>query len=351
MEQHAADDWSFLQGEALVDRSGGVWLPFDLSHADVPSAGWSRLSSRREVRHAGRRPFRWRAPEDGCLHILNGMGVTLGDSIIGMNVLAWLKARHPEMSIHLYRARQTPAFVERLYELANHIVEPVRYLPQPLKSLPGDVIDLSDFLYWPLFATEPMVDFFMHGLGIPPDAMPASAKSNRWLTELKMPTVPAPWSSGSYALFCDQASTALRRVPDEQAASMVDRIWHRYRLPVLGFHPIAHPHYHDVSSLSPRLDHFLAWVRSASVVVGTDSSAIHIAAGFDIPTLAVFVSIDPQLRVRDYAHCRVVDARTDRTNGLHASEDPALLREVGQIWRTIIDRTDLPWPEAAKPVP
>jgi hypothetical protein len=350
-EHQAAEDMSSLKGEALVDRSGRVWLPYDLPHLRATSVGWSRLSARREVRHAGRRPFRWRARARDALHVLNGMGVTLGDSIIGINVLAWLKTCHPALRIHLYRSRHAPAYVERLYQLASRIIEPVHYLPQPLESIPRDVVDLSDFLYWPLFASEPMVDFFMRALGIAVDAMPATSKANRWLSELTLPLAPAPWSTRDYVLFCDQASAALRRVPEEHAASMVDRIWHHYGLPVLGFHPISHLHYHDVSSQSRDLDHFMVWVKNAQVVVGTDSAAIHIAAGFDVPTLAVFVSIDPMLRTRDYPHCRVLDVRTALTDGLHESDDPSVVREVQQIWRTIIACEDLPWPAAAATSP
>ena len=333
-----------LQGEALVDSSDHVWLPYDLPHLRVPPAAWSRLSSRRDVRHGGRQAFQWHAPSSESLHILNGMGVTLGDSIIGMNALAWLKTQHPGLRIHLYRTPHAPPFVERLYQLARHIVEPVTYLPQPLRALPEDVVDLSDFLYWPMFARQPMVDFFIRGLGIALETVPASAKANRWLSRVSVPSVPRPWADSSYILFCDRASTPLRTVPPEHAAAMVDRIWQRYGIPVLGFHPMSHPRYHDVSRQSRNLDEFTAWVKGASAVIGTDSSAIHIAAGFEIPTLAVFVSIDPALRVRDYPFCQVLDMRSELTNGLHESDDPGLLREVDRIWRGIIERTELPWP-------
>jgi len=42
-----------LRGEALVDGTGNVWLPYDLPRLRAPSAGWTRLSSRRGARHAG----------------------------------------------------------------------------------------------------------------------------------------------------------------------------------------------------------------------------------------------------------------------------------------------------------
>jgi hypothetical protein len=347
MAHTAGDQLASLQGEALVDSSGNVWLPYDLSHLPTPAVGWTRLSSRRDVRHAGRRPFRWHSPESDTLHVLNGMGVSLGDSIIGMNALAWLKDRYPSLRIHLYRTPHAPAYVERLYQLASHIVEPVTYLPRPLEAIPEDAVDLSDILYWPLFAREPMVDFFMRALGIALHTVPASAKANRWLSRLPLPVVHTPWSTCGYVLLCDQASTPLRSVPQEHAASMVDRIWQRYGLPVLGFHPIRHPRYRDISPHSQDLDHFIAWVQSASIVIGTDSSAIHLAAGFDVPTMAAFISIDPMLRVRDYPHCRVLDLRTALTDGLHESDDAIVLREVRRIWRTTIERTELPWPAPA----
>lgn len=347
MAHAAAEQSASLRGEALVDGAGNVWLPYDLPHLRVPPTGWTRLSCRRDVHHVGRQPFHWRAPPSDTLHVLNGMGVTLGDSVIGMNALAWLKDRHPTLRIHLYRTPHAPPFVERLYQLARHIIEPVTYLPRPLQTIPEDVVDLSDFLYWPLFASEPMVDFFIRGLGISLDAVPASAKANRWLSRVLAPSVQAPWSDCSYVLFCDQASTPLRTVPQEHATTMVDRIWRQYGLPVLGFHPISHPHYHDVSQHSRNLDQFIAWIKGSSAVIGTDSSAIHIAAGFDVPTMAIFVSIDPLLCARDYPSCRVVDVRTELTDGLHESSDPTVLQAVPYLWRSIVEREDLPWPTLA----
>jgi hypothetical protein len=344
MTDRTADPTPLLRGEALLDRADNVWLPYDLAHLCKPPDGWARLSSRRVARHRQQQPFQWDSPANDELHILSGMGVTLGDSVIGMNAIAWLKERHPALRVHLYRTPHAPRFVERLYELARPLVEPVHYLPRPLQSLPAELVDLSDFMHWPVFATEPMVDFFLRGLGVAPDAVPASEKRNRWLSRLELPPLPAPWAVQDYALFSGHASTPLRTVPVACAWKMVDRIHRAYALPVLGFGAVTHPHYHDIATLSPGLDHYVAWVRGARVVIGSDSSAIHLAAGFDVPTLAFFVSIEPRLRVRDYSHCCAVDARSELTHGLHQSDNPAVLREAGRIWRAIVERTDLPWP-------
>ena len=337
-----------LQGQALLDTSGNVWLPFDLPHLRDTGKGWMPLSSRRMLRHPLRDGMRCAAASTDELHVINGMGVTLGDSIIGMNALAWLKARQPGVRIHLYRTRHAPAHVERLYPMASHIVDHLHYLPKPLAAIPHDAIDLSDFLFWPPFATQPMVDFFLQSLGVAPDEVPAAAKCNRWLAGLDLPSLPPLWAGRDYVLLCSEASTPLRSMPEAQALALVEQAWRRYRLPVLGFRPLSHERYTDVSAHSRHLEQYMAWVRDASVLVATDSSAVHVAAGFEVPTLAVFVSIDPVLRVRDYVHCHAIDARTALTSGLHCSDDAALLEEVRRIWHGVVSRADLPWPLARR---
>jgi hypothetical protein len=338
-----------LKGEALVDGEGSMWLPYDLPHRRHGTESWTLISERRDVLHAGRRPFRRRTCHDSELHLLNGMGVTLGDSVIGMSVLAWVKTEHPSLQIHLYRSPHTPDYVERLYQLANTIIEPVRYLPWPLRALPQQAIDLSDFLHWPRFKTEPMVDFFLEALGLDPIEMPARAKQNTWLAALTLPALPPSWNGTPYVLLCDRSSTPLRSVPRRHALALVQRTWERYRLPVVGFHELPHPCWHDVSGFAANTEQFMAWVKNARVVIGTDSSAIHVAAGFGIPTLAGFASINPTLRVRDYRSCTAVDLRTPLTDGIHTSDDPDLLREVDGRWHTFLEQEVIPWPEPAAP--
>jgi Glycosyltransferase family 9 (heptosyltransferase) len=332
-------------GEALVDDLGAVWLPHDIAKSPLAVRHWSLLSSCRASMHAGRLPFCWSPPRGGTLSVLNGMGVTLGDSIIGLGVLAWLKQRDPSLRIEVWRSRCAPAFVERLYALADGVVDRVHRLPQPLHTLPSELVDLSDFLHWPSFAALPMVDFFAVGVGLSPHAMPDTAKANRWLASLTVAPTSAAAQVGRYVLFCADASTPLRSVPGDLAAAMVEQIWRRYRLPVCGFRAIAHPRYHDVSSLSPDLDAYLVWVRSAQLVVSTDSSALHIAAGFDRPTLALFTGIAPELRVRDYPLCRSLDLGTPATRGLHESRDSLVLAELRAAWASALTRSDCPWPE------
>ena len=174
---------------------------------------WAPLSTRCATRHASNCPFSWRPARGGSLSIINGTDVTLGDSVIGVGVLAWAKQLTPCPRIELFRSRTTPSFVERLYELANEVVDVVPRLPRTAGSLPKDVVDLSDFLHWPSFAAQQMVDFFAAGIGLVPASIPPAARANRWLARLPLPPLNTLWRGRPYVLLCAEVSTPLRTCP------------------------------------------------------------------------------------------------------------------------------------------
>ncbi|NLR76698.1 glycosyltransferase family 9 protein [Leeia aquatica] len=322
-----------LHGYSLIDARQQVWLPYDVERE--ATANLRPLHEYQATQHAGRQPFRLDHGRLRTLHVLNGMGVALGDSIIGISALAWLKAHHPDLHIHLYRARHAPRYVEALYQLASPLLQQVHYLPQPLPKLDADaaLVDLADIVYWPQFDDTPMIDFFLSGLGIDPARVPAASKANDWLQSFDLPLPAKPWRHSAYLLFCPRASVPLRSIPQAVQHTLVEQLWQHYQLPVLGFEPLHHPHYYNVAALSPDTFHFLSWVRGASLLVSTDTAAVHAAAGFGVPTLAGFVSIAPWLRTRDYPLCHSLDLRLPELNGLHHSDDKALEQLAVHQWR------------------
>ena len=191
-----------------------------------------------------------------------------------------------------------------------------------------------------------MVDFFAAGIGLVPASIPPAAKANRWLARLPLPPINALWHGRPYVLLCAEASTPLRSLPSTLTTAMVEAVWRRYRLQVLGFRPVDRPAFVDVSAFSPRLDDYIAWVRSASVVVSTDNFAVHPAAGFDVPTLAVFTGIEPALRVRDHPLCHAVDIGPSCTLFLHADDAPASMQALLAAWTEAIGADRWPWHEA-----
>ncbi|KVF71707.1 ADP-heptose--LPS heptosyltransferase [Burkholderia sp. FL-7-2-10-S1-D7] len=329
----------------LLAPDGTLVAPYDLEHGGGPAEGHVPAAPALGLLHAARQPFRLNYDRMTDVYVINGMGVTLGDSVIGLTALAALRAMHPGLRFTLFRPARTPRYVDALYALAADVVAPSRALPCAADALPAHApcIDLGNHLYWPAFARQPMIDFFLDALGADPAMVPAAAKRNRWLARLRLPALPAEWRR-PYVLFCPTASTAVRSVPPALHATFVERLAQRYGLPVVGFGPVAHPAYVDVSRDAADTARFIAWVEGASMLFAPDTSALHLADGFDVPTLACFTTIGPALRVRDYPHCVPVALDVpDELHGLHRSERPSDLAAVEAAYRAI-DWDAVPWP-------
>ncbi|WP_175947372.1 ADP-heptose--LPS heptosyltransferase [Burkholderia pyrrocinia] len=329
----------------LLAPDGTLVAPYDVEHGDARAVGHVPAAAALGLLHAAHRPFRLDYDGARHVHVINGMGVTLGDSVIGLTALAALRAAHAGLRFTVYRPARAPRYVDALYALAADVVAPSRALPYPVEALPADApcIDVGNHLYWPAFARLPMIDFFLDALGADPAAVPAAAKRNRWLARLTLPALPAAWHR-PYVLFCPSASTAVRSVPPALRAALVERLAQRYGLPVAGFGPVAHPAYTDMSGDATDTARFIAWVKGASVLFAPDTAALHLADGFDVPTLACFTTIGPALRVRDYPHCVPVELDVPaELRGLHRSERPDDLAAVEAAYRAI-DWDRLPWP-------
>lgn len=276
------------------------------------------------------RPFRLELAAPQRLNVVNGMGVTLGDSVTGIETLYYLKQRHPDLCIRVMRPARCADFVEQLYQLALRcgVIDELLYLPQPLTMLsPHDVtIDMGNQLFRDDFATLEMHDFFYRHMGLDEKSVMEGDKQNRWLRGVDFSACPSLMPD--YVLFCPGASTALRAIPARLHLTLVERLHQRFGLPVLGFGDVAHPHYHNVAPYCADTLGFIAAIARSRFLYAADSSALHIAAGFAVPTQAVFNAIPPALRTRYYPHCKSVWAGTAQTRSLHQSDDPHILLAV-----------------------
>ncbi|VUD56098.1 unnamed protein product [Burkholderia pseudomallei] len=173
----------------LLSPDGRLVAPYDLERPGADARGHVGAAARAGLLHAASGPFTLDYATLSTVHVINGMGVALGDSVVGLTALAAIKARHPHVHFVLYRPAHAPAYVDALYRLAADAIAPIRALPWPAAELPArdTRIDLGNHLYWPAFAARPMIDFFLASLGVPPESIPADAKCNRWLARLTLP--------------------------------------------------------------------------------------------------------------------------------------------------------------------
>lgn len=319
---------------SLLSPHAHVAASYDLKVTGKPAHGYQPLSVVSWIHNANVVPFTIDYRQQTHLHVVNGMGVTLGDSIIGLSALDAIRRLHPSLSVTIYRPAHAPDYVKQLYALAAPRFGDVIDLPVPLGSIPATelAIDVGNHLFWPGFATLPMIDFFLFALGMAPHTVPARYKANDWLTTLTLPAPGRGWCARGYTLFCPEASTPVRSIPAAVRVSIVDEMWRTFGLPVLGFGALEHDHYTDIAALSPDTASFLSWVAHARHVVTSDTAAVHVAAGFSVPSTAYFTTIAPALRVRDYPHCKALALDVPELDGMQVSERAADLRRVERAY-------------------
>jgi hypothetical protein len=330
------DDVSALTiAGSLLSADDEVVAPYDLEVSDSPATGYRALGLSHGICNAALAPFTADYSKVSHLHVINGMGVTLGDSIIGITALLAIKADFPHISFTIYRPRQTPIYVKQLYELAAPLLGRIVDLPVKLGApTQGELrIDIGNHLFWPKFAELPMIDFFIDATGLAPQSIPAERKRNHWLKDLSLPALQA--TSGEYVLLCPTASTPVRSIPVSQRARLAEALWQRFGLPVAGFGAIDHAHYTDLTPRSPNTTDFIAWIRGTRYLLTPDTAALHIAAGFDIPTTAFFTTIAPGSRVRDYPHCHCVDLPVPQLKGIHASNQSSDLELIERAYMAL----------------
>jgi hypothetical protein len=323
---------------SLLDRSGSVVCSYDLEVASLPADGLRPALLDPRIANANARRFRFDYRDYDGLHIINGMGVTLGDSIVGLSAVAAIRERHPHLRIAIYRPARAPEYVEALYVLAQGAVFDERQtLPWPGDRFPSRhaLVDVGNHLFWQRFASEPMIDFFCDALGIEPADVADSMKANRWIQAVRVPSLPEPWAHEPYVLFCPASSTPVRSIPEAVRHRLVDFLYQRFGVPVLGFGHVGHDRYVDIGRLSSTTAEFLAWIKHARHVMTCDSSAVHIAAGFDVPTTAFFTSIPSRLRTAHYRSCKAIDFQIPAIAGIQASarqQDITAVEEAYRSW-------------------
>jgi hypothetical protein len=320
---------------SLLSGDGRIVAPYDLEVSGASANGFSALDT---VFNAAIQPFYADYARAQHVHLINAFGVTLGDSIIGLTALFAIRRRFPHLTFTIHRPAHAPRYVQRVYELAAPAFGRIAELPAPLAALPAHAlkIDLGNHLFWPRFATMPMIDFFLWAMGVAPDTFAAQAKCNRWMTSL--PSAPMPHAE-PYVLLCPTASTPVRSIPVAARARIVGRLWDEFGWPILGFGAVDHPRYRDITALSRDTDDFLTWIRHARYLVTSDTAALHVAAGFDVPTTAFFTTIAPDLRARDYAQCAAVELDLPHLQGMHASARAGDLAALDAAYRRYDWRT------------
>jgi hypothetical protein len=250
------------------------------------------------------------------LAIVNGFGLSLGDSLIGLQALcaAQTLGRMPPRPTLIRRTDCRP-MVRALYPLAADFAA-VADLPDGLSATPKPplpasvtagferVIDMRDFAFDVDFRGVAMIDFFLRRLGLDPAAVPPDLRRNAWLAPRVTPA-PVAGLPDRYVLFCPNASMAQRDIPLWAQEELLRLILGAQPLPVVTQGEVPPEMASRVIAAPPleRIALLCGLVTNAARIVSTDTAIPHLADAFGIPCHAVFATHLPEWRVRDYPLC------------------------------------------------
>src|ERR1700712_3502948 len=147
---------------SLLSPDGDAVAPYDLEMSDERPERYRPLSvGTTAINNANAAPFTIDYSRARRIHIINGMGVTLGDSIIGLSALIAIKRKYPQIVFTVYRPGKAPLSLRDLYERAAPLFGSAETLPVKMASLPSSDlhIDMGNHLFWPNFSSMPMIDF------------------------------------------------------------------------------------------------------------------------------------------------------------------------------------------------
>lgn len=152
---------------SLICDNGYICSSYDLDKDLIKSVGIRPLKDPRIFNYALSK-FEIDIKKTKSINIINGMGVTLGDSIVGISCLHAMKKMNKELDIHIIRPKSAPAMVEDLYKLfSDNIFKSIKYMPQPLERLEdGITIDMGNQIYRKLFDSIEMHDYFFESMGL-----------------------------------------------------------------------------------------------------------------------------------------------------------------------------------------
>ncbi|HHH3584244.1 TPA: hypothetical protein ACPZD3_004754, partial [Enterobacter hormaechei subsp. xiangfangensis] len=86
-----------------------------------------------------------------------------------------------------------------------------------------------------------------------------------------------------------------------------------------------HPNFFNISNISSDTLSFAGIIKHACFLYTCDSSALHLGAGFNIPTRCIFTTVKPELRSLYYTKCESIYIGNNHTAGVHCSEDDYML--------------------------
>ena len=282
--------------------------------------------------------------------MLNAMSNAIGDHLIGMRAFDYFQEKlRNDLGVDIEYA---------FYQLNPYRVAPVtkqysgKYhniymLPNRMsRFLESDAfVDLGTLLLRDNFGTQPMIDFFFEAMSIDAATVPDEAKRNKYAVDPESAiqvdqALNVIRSQGRPILLFHKSSTSpIRHLTDARARQMVREIIEKTDYFVVSADGLEYqnPRYMNLKQYSSSLDNFAAIISRVDALIPVDTSTYHLADAFDIPTVVLFTTIEPEYRIKYYPFTEhiMLEEKGGKMYGKHKcdQEKEEAMKEIAYIER------------------
>lgn len=250
--------------------------------------------------------------------MLNAMSNAIGDHLIGMQAFDYWQEqvrgilKDSEVSITLFQLN--PMRLAPITKQWHPKFQQIFMLPnRHQKLLEHDVfVDLGSLLLRENFGNQPMIDFFFEALSIDPKIVPPERKrikyklpeGNELSKKLDQVFNVIKSQGRPILLFHHKSTSPIRQMSDERARQYVRNIIDNsdyFVISACGLE-LSDKRFMDLQSYSQGIDGFASIISRVNSIITIDTSTYHIADAFDIPTVVLFTSIEPEYRIKYYPY-------------------------------------------------
>jgi hypothetical protein len=290
--------------------------------------------------------------------IVNAMSNAIGDHLIGMKAFeTWHKRLSellPNTKIRIALFQLSPHRLADITRLWADKIDSLYMLPNSSSRLfeQNAYIDLGTLLLRDGFDTENMMDFFLKSLSVDPNTVAPEDKRIKYqVSEETLPQIQkimrAIRSKGRPVLLFHRTATApIREIEEKRARKLIAEIIKKSDYFVISAEGLDYQNsrFMDVGPHSISLDHFAGIISQVDGIITVDTCTYHFADAFGVPTVALFSTIDPELRSKYYPYVVPVmyETRDGKLFGKHkASVDPDELKKELEYLSTLWDKIDV----------
>ncbi len=272
--------------------------------------------------------------------IINGMGRALGDNLVGMTALRVFRKRLEmafplDIALYQFNPDRVSSInarcgtVDRVYQLPitlDHFLELDAY------------VDLSE--KFNSLNNMPLVDWFLSALSVDPASVSNDEKRNYFKidkfkeTDIDNIFVSIKEKQLPILLFHHRSNSKLRSMPDGIAADWIENILNTTKCTIVSAVELKleHQNFIDLSKYSQSLDKFACIVKNCDAMISVDTLSFHLADAFDIPSVVLFATIEPEYRLKFYPNMRgiLISDKNNQIYGLN-SESKNLVEKKKQI--------------------